>query len=136
MNQTASVLAQDPVQRPKPENKRVWASVKKEHVNVIRAAFQEALSRIPAHEKTLVALVDGNKNQIDLVKHLSREMNLEVTIAVDIIHVAEYLWKAGQVFHPQSGPEPEMWVAQRFHEILRGKASLVAGGNASQCNKT
>lgn len=135
MNQTASVLAQDPVQRPKPENKRVWASVEKEPVDVIRAAFQEALSRDPAHEKTWVALVDGNKNQIDLVKRLSREMNLEVTIAVDIIHVAEYLWKAGRVFHPQSGPELEMWVAQRFHEILRGKAGLVAGGMRRSATK-
>lgn len=128
LNKTVSVLDPNPLNRPKPENKRVWASVEKEPVEVIRAALQEALSRDPEHEKAWVALVDGNKNQISLVKRLSREMNLDITIIVDIIHVTEYLWRAGRVFHPESGSELESWVRQRLGEVLRGKAGLVAGG--------
>jgi hypothetical protein len=41
---------------------------------------------------------------------------------VDIIHVIEYLWKAGRAFHPKSGPELEKWVQYRLLKILEGKA--------------
>ena len=50
------------------------------------------------------------------------------TIVCDIVHVIEYLWDAGRVFHPESGPQLEGWVRHRLLEILRGKAGLMAGG--------
>jgi len=49
-------------------------------------------------------------------------------IVVDIIHVIEYLWRAGRVFYPESGLELELWVQKRILEVLRGKSGLVAGG--------
>ena len=114
--------------RPRPEQKRVWASLEKEPEQVIEEALAEARHRDPTDKKTWVALVDGNKSQIRILKRLAKKNGLDLTIIVDLIHVIEYLWDAGRVFHPASGPELENWVRHRLLETLRGKAVLMAGG--------
>jgi hypothetical protein len=114
--------------RPPPEKKRVWASLEKTPEQVIREAFREAHRRDPTHEKHWVALVDGNKAQIRILRRVAREKGIDLTIIVDIIHVIEYLWDAGRVFHPASGPELENWVRDRLLRVLRGQSGLVAGG--------
>jgi hypothetical protein len=114
--------------RPRPENKRVWASLEKTPEEVIKAAFEEADCRDPAHKKKWVALADGNKHQIRILRHMAKEKGLDLTIVVDIIHVTEYLWDAGRAFYPEGGEELESWVRRRLLEILRGKAGNVAGG--------
>jgi hypothetical protein len=114
--------------RPRPEQKRVWASLEKEPEQVIEEALAEARHRDPTDKKTWVALVDGNKSQIHILKRLAKKNGLDLTIIVDLIHVIEYLWDAGRVIHPASGPELENWVRHRLLETLRGKAGLMAGG--------
>lgn len=106
----------------------MWASLEKTPEQVIRDAFREARRRDPTHEKHWVALVDGNKAQIRILRCVAREKGIDLTIIVDIIHVIEYLWDAGRVFHPASGPELENWVRDRLLRVLRGQAGLVAGG--------
>jgi len=115
-------------QRPKPEKKRVWASLEKTPGQVIENALAEAIHRDPVGEKTWAALVDGNKTQIRELRQMARKNGLNLTIIVDIIHVIEYLWVAGRAFHPEPGPELESWVRHRLLEVLRGKAGLMAGG--------
>ena len=56
------------------------------------------------------------------------DFGIELAIIVDIIHVIEYLWNAGRVFHPESGTELENWVRHRLLGVLRSRAGLVAGG--------
>jgi hypothetical protein len=114
--------------RPRPEQKRVWASLEKEPDQVISQALDEAFYRDPLGEKTWVALVDGNKPQIRYFKRMAKENGLDLTLIIDIVHVIEYLWKAGRVFHPNSGPDLQSWVRYRILEVLRGKAGFVAGG--------
>ena len=114
--------------RPRPEKKRVWASLEKEPEQVIEEALAEARHRDPSGKKTWVALVDGNKSQIRILKRLAKKNGLDLTIIVDLIHVIEYLWDAARVFHPASGPELENWVRHRLLGTLRGKAGLMAGG--------
>ncbi len=114
--------------RPRPEQKRVWASIEKTPEQVIEELLAEARYRDPADEKIWVALVDGNKSQISILRRMAKKNGLDLTIVVDLIHVIEYLWDAGRAFHPESGPELEGWVEHRLLEILRGKAGLVAGG--------
>ncbi|MCP4753145.1 MAG: ISKra4 family transposase [Proteobacteria bacterium] len=114
--------------RPRPERKRVWASLEKTPEQVIEEAFCEACHRDPASEKQWVALVDGDKTQIRILRRIAKEKGVDITIIVDIIHVIEYLWDAGRAFHPASGPELENWVRHRLREILQGKAGLMAGG--------
>ena len=114
--------------RPRPDQKRVWASIEKTPEEVIEESLAEARYRDPADEKTWVALVDGNKSQIRILRRIAKKNDLDFTIIVDLIHVIEYLWDAGRAFHPASGPELESWVEYRLLEILRGKAGLMAGG--------
>ena len=114
--------------RPRPEGKRVWASLEKEPAEVIEQAFAEARMRDPAAEKTWVALVDGERNQIRLLRSMARKTGVELTIVCDVVHVIEYLWAAGRAFHPESGPELEDWVRHRLLGILQGKAGPMAGG--------
>ena len=50
--------------RPRPEHKRVWASLAQSPEEVIREMFDEAARRDPQGQKRWVALVDGNLPQI------------------------------------------------------------------------
>ena len=116
------------LKRPRPEQKRVWASLEKEPKEVIGEAFSEALRRDPKQKKQWVALVDGNKTQLDLLKHYAQKHSLEITIILDLMHVLSYLWKAAYAFFPEGSKESEEWVAKRFLRLLYGQASSVAGG--------
>jgi hypothetical protein len=115
-------------ERPRPQDKRVWASVLKKPERVIREAFEEGLRRDPDRHQTWVALSDGNKQQVKLFKKLAKEYGIQLTVVLDIIHVVQYLWRATTVFNAESTPQAEQWVEQRFVEILRGRASQVAAG--------
>jgi hypothetical protein len=114
--------------RPRPEKKRVWASLEKSPEEVIEKAFEEAAYRDPEHRKNWVALVDGDKAQIGILRRMAKRKGIDLTIIVDVIHVTEYLWDAGRAFHHEPGAELESWVRVRLLEILRGKGGFVAGG--------
>ena len=115
-------------QRPKPECKRVWASLEKKPDEVITEVFQEAFARDPDQRKKWVALVDGNETQIKVLRKIAKEKNVVLTIVLDIYHVLVYLWKAARVFHPESKAKQEVWVEDRLLSILQGKAGHVAAG--------
>ena len=53
--------------RPRPEGKRVWASLLKEPVEVIDEAFLDASSRDRQRQKQWVVLVDANADQLHRV---------------------------------------------------------------------
>jgi hypothetical protein len=50
--------------RPRPTNKRVWASVAKHYREMFRQAFEEALLRDPDRRRRWVVLVDGDAKQV------------------------------------------------------------------------
>jgi len=114
--------------RPRPEKKRVWASLEKTAQEVIEKVFEEANHRDPEYQKNWVALVDGNKPQIRILRRMAKDKGVDLTLIVDVIHVIEYLWDAGRAFHPEAGAKLESWVRVRLLEVLRGKAGYVAAG--------
>ncbi|OLE97343.1 MAG: hypothetical protein AUG75_09440, partial [Cyanobacteria bacterium 13_1_20CM_4_61_6] len=114
--------------RPRPEHKRVWASLAQSPQAVIREMFDEAARRDRKGQKRWVALVDGNLPQIAHLQQMAEERNIPLIIVVDFIHVAQYVWKAAGAFFPNQEIEPDRWTRGRLLEILRGKASLVAAG--------
>ena len=71
-------------------------------------------------------LVDGAETQLDLVEASAAAYGVDVTVILDIIHVVEYVWKAGHVFHREWSPELECWVWTRVRSIIEGKSSKVA----------
>jgi hypothetical protein len=115
-------------ERPKVQAKRVWASIVKDAKVVVDDAFAEAHKRDPEHKRRWVVLVDGNRDQIRYAKASAKRYGVEITLVLDLIHVAEYLWKAAWCFHEKGDEAAEAWVRERLHAILCGKSSAVAAG--------
>ena len=119
-------LCEDKPDRPRAENKRVWASVEQEPGEVIQAMFDEALRRDPEKKRPWAVLLDGAEKQLDLV--LGFVLRHRPDAILDFIHVLEYLWKAAYSFHAVGSKEAEEWVARRALKILQGEAAAVATG--------
>lgn len=114
------LVRRDPADRPRPTNKRVWASVARSMQDVIDGAFEEALRRDPDHERRWVVLLDGNLEQIDRVKQAARRVGATITIVLDIVHVIEYLWRAAYAFHADGTLAAERWVENQLLKLLAG----------------
>lgn len=117
-----------PPARPRPEDKRVWASIKQPPEEIVSQAFDEATRRDPKHRKQWVALVDGNETQLGLLLCAAESYGVELVIILDLIQVLEYLWKAARALHGADEAAAETWVRERMLEILRGRSSVVAAG--------
>jgi len=121
--------------RPRPENKRVWASVTHDAATVIAQAFQEAERRDPEHTKRWVVLVDGAEHQLDCAKACIRKADVKAVVIVDIIHVIEYLWGAANAFFGEGKNGAEAWVDERLLRLLCGGVSEVAAGMRRSATK-
>ena len=128
-------MKEDSFQPPKPDNKRVWASVEKSSREVIEDMFAEALLRDPNQKRAWVVLVDGQPIQLKILKQVMKKQKLKATIVLDFIHVLEYLWKAAYCFFDEESPEAEDWVRERALKVLGGQASDVAAGIRRSCTK-
>lgn len=108
--------------RPRPTDKRVWASVEKTGRAVIREAFEEARRRDPEKTRRWVVLVDGERKQLRAVKAEARRVGVKVTILADIVHVIEYVWCAARALFGASNAKAEKWVANRLLALLTGRS--------------
>lgn len=114
--------------KPRARNKRVWASVERDHDEVTDEIFQEALRRDPEKRRDWIMLVDGHPDQLKNIRACMKRHEVEVVLILDFIHVLEYLWKAAYCFYSPGSEEAEEWVAERALQILKGTAGQVAGG--------
>jgi hypothetical protein len=114
--------------RPRPTDKRVWASVEKSARSVIREAFDEALRRDPDRARRWVVLVDGDPKQLRAVKKEARRAGVVVTILVDLVHVLEYVWDAARALFGETNPKAESWVGDRLLALLTG----ASGGDVAR----
>jgi len=121
-------LAKPEQPRPRPERKRVWASLDKEMTEVIADAFVEAGKRDPGGTKRWVVLIDGDPKQIRRIRAAARQAGRKVTLVLDFVHVLEKLWKAGYCVNHEGTPQAEEWVLERLCRVLNGQSSAVAGG--------
>jgi len=108
--------------RPRPTNKRVWASAQRAAQGVIDDAFAEAHRRDPDHRRRWVVLVDGQRDQIKRVERAARKVGATITIVLDIVHALEYLWRAAYAFHKDGTPAAEAWVEHQFVKLLSGRS--------------
>lgn len=114
--------------RPRPESKRVWASLERSLDDVVRDLFAEASSRDPERSKRWIVVLDGDRKLERKVRAEARRLGVEVTLVLDFIHALEYLWRAAHVFFKEGTPEIEAWVLQRLERLLRGEVSQVVAG--------
>ncbi|MDH4319496.1 MAG: ISKra4 family transposase [Desulfobulbaceae bacterium] len=125
---TNAAVEKDSKKSPRPENKRVWASIEREPDQVIEETFKDAQARDPHHKKQWVGLVDGNPKQIQLLKEQATAYGVTLVIILDFIHVLEYLWKASRAFYEEASPKCEQFVTERLLRLLHGQSSQVAKG--------
>ncbi|HEY5181754.1 MAG TPA: ISKra4 family transposase [Dermatophilaceae bacterium] len=130
---TADILPGNDTQRrdatagPSARNKWLTASVVDDAATVVGAIFDEADRRDPNHQRSWIALVDGNNHQIDRIQAEALARKVTVPIIIDFVHVLEYLWKAAWSFHREGDPAAETWVRKHAQTILGGGATRVAG---------
>jgi len=130
---TADILPGNDTERrdatagPTAHNKWLTASVVDDAATVVGAIFDEADRRDHDHNRTWVALVDGNNHQIRFIHTEAKARDVTVAIIVDFVHVLEYLWKAAWSFHTEGDPAAEAWVRRHAQTVLAGGATRVAG---------
>jgi hypothetical protein len=108
---------------PRPENKRVWASLLKGKTAVIQEVAEEMDRRDPLRSMTRLALTDGER-----ALQIRVDQKLNVTLILDLMHVLEKLWKAAYCFHAEGSLEADLWVIDRTLRILFGEAGQVVKG--------
>jgi hypothetical protein len=108
--------------RPGPAARHKWltASVTATTAQVVGAVFAEADRRDPAHERTWIALADGNKDQIAQIHAQAAARGITVTIICDLIHVTGHLQDAAWCFFPKASPDAGPWVRARIAALLDG----------------
>lgn len=115
---------------PRPEDKRVWASVSKEKAEVFHEMADEGQQRT-SDVRTAAFLCDGANILQDLAKKILKpqfdETGIRFVIILDLLHVLGYLWKAALAFFSEGDRQAEVWVGKYVRMILEGKASVVAG---------
>jgi hypothetical protein len=121
---------QTPARAPKAAGKWLSASVTDDIPSVIRSGFDEATRRDPGHARDWVALVDGNRTQIEAITLEAAARGVEVRILIDWLHVAGYLWDAAKAFfctETTAGMgKARTWVHERSRMVLHGEALQVA----------
>jgi hypothetical protein len=114
--------------RPRPEGKRVWATLTRNLKDVIADAFDEALARDPLQHRRWLVLIDGDKKLARWVRAEAQRRGVQVTLVLDFIHALEYLWRAAHVFFKEGTEALESWVLERLQRMLEGKVSQVVAG--------
>ena len=114
--------------RPKPKDKRVWASIVDDAEEVIDTMVEEARRRDPGIRTTWVAVVDGAEHQIEVLEDAARARGLDLVIICDIMHVLGYLWEAAKALMGDDNNKQRKWVAKRLGALLLGQVSQVAAG--------
>ena len=118
------------VKAPKATGKWLTASLIEDIPTVIAAGFDEATRRDPTHTRDWVALVDGNTTQIEAITAQAAARGAEVTILVDYLHVAGYVWDAAKALFCTDTTAgmtlARTWVHERSRMILHGRALEVA----------
>lgn len=120
---------------PRPQDRRLWASVKKSKDEVFTEIAQEVRRRDPKGEKTVVCVTDGEEAlRTRAVKYLLAWFP-GLILVLDIIHVLEYLWKAAYVFEEEGSEEARQWVRKRLLRLLRGEVMGVVAGMRQMATK-
>jgi hypothetical protein len=115
----------EPARGPRAVSRWYTVEITASRGETISTLFDEAGRRDPGRQRTWIALVDGDRHQIDVIRAQAAEREVPVTILVDFIHVLEYLWKAAWCFCPPRDPAAEDWVTAQALDILHGRVAEV-----------
>jgi hypothetical protein len=103
---------------PRPQNKRVAASLTKSYVEGIAEMFDEAQRRNPDGERRNVVLLDGDQKQIEYVEAEAAKRPMSITVVLDLIHVIHYLWTIALLLCGGARTEADAWVSHILVQVL------------------
>jgi len=115
----------EPARGPQAVSRWYTVDITASHAETISTLFDQGERRDPGHTRPWVALVDGDRHQIDAFRAQAAARGIDLPIVVDFIHVLEYLWKAAWCFHAARDPAIETWVTAQGLDILHGRVSQV-----------
>jgi len=132
-----------PPDRPKPQNKRVMASLPRvdeegEHsaINIVHEWLLDELvernRQACRWQKPMVFLYDGQEALWD-----ARDQHLPASGVgiLDLLHVTPRLWKAAHVFHRESSDAATAFVRERCLRVLQGGVDGVIRGLTEMATK-
>ena len=114
--------------RPRPEAKRVWASLVQPPAEVMDQACEEAVRRDPQRTQPWGALVDGNPTPQGLLYAAAAAYGVTLGLVLDLLHVLQSLWQAARALPTVAAPEAATWVTARLEHRRRGRSHDVAAG--------
>lgn len=110
----------------KAQNIRRLASLERRKADVVDEIIRDAQVRDPEYRRQWVVLLDGALHLWKLVEEYLK--GIEYVGILDIIHVVEYLWIAGNVLHGKDETkEINQWVYKHLLAILEGRVGRVIG---------
>jgi hypothetical protein len=111
---------------PRAKNIRRLASLEKAKQTVVEEMAEDSRKRNNANKRPLVILMDGARGLWELI--IKVLAGLDFTGILDIIHVTEYLWKAGNALYGEKTASGKKWVYHQLLAILQGRVGWVIGG--------
>jgi len=111
---------------PKAKNIRRMAGLEKSKEEVVREIAEDARKRNAGGRRPTVILMDGARGLWALILRIFS--GLDFVGILDIIHVTEYLWKAGNALYGEKSAEGKKWVHRQLLSILQGNVGRVTGG--------
>jgi hypothetical protein len=103
---------------PRPQNKRVSASVEKTQQQGIAEMLDEADRRDPGRQQELVSLIDGEEHQQTYLFDEARRRDRTLLVVLDLIHVIHYLWLAGWAICRHDAKRCEAWTLRFVRKLL------------------
>ena len=110
---------------PKPQNKRVAASVEQDQRQRTRDMFDEADRRDPKRQREAIALVDGDEHQTATILEEGQRRGRPLTLVLDLLHAMHYLWLAAMAATARERVEAEALVVHWTIMLLTGNPSHV-----------
>ena len=115
--------------RPRPVQKRLRAQMTAIREGQVWPATPrlfldmavECHERDPKHQKTLVCLMDGERQFWDLQQDWFRR----AIGILDLFHALERLWDVAHCFHEQQSPEARSFVTHHLQMLLQGQVAYV-----------
>jgi len=103
---------------PRPQNKRLAASLTKTYAEGIAEMFDEAQRRNPDGERRNVVLLDGDEKQIEYGQAEAQKRTMGITLVLDLIHVIHYLWTIALMLCASERKEADAWVSHVLMQLL------------------
>jgi hypothetical protein len=113
---------------PRPQNKRLTASVEQDQRLRISEMFDEADRRDPEQRRETVVLVDGDEHQTEAIQQEAQRRQRPLTLVLDLLHAMHYLWVAAKAITQQRGKS----IPAQTEKLVSHWATMLLTGDPSR----